>query len=67
MYTLKDSTKLMLEPYKFGAVAKEIGINYDTLSKMIKQDKSCIKLTAYAITKFLNSEKEIEDFFDRTE
>ena len=65
MYILKDETKLMLAPYKLGAVATEIGINYDSLSKMIKQNKSCIKITAYAITKYLNNEKEIADFFDR--
>lgn len=65
MYVLKEETKALLEPYKMTAVAKAIGINYDNLSKMIKQNKSCIKLTAYAITKFIDSEKEIEDFFER--
>lgn len=65
MFVLNEEAKKLLEPYKVTGIAKIIGVNYDTLSKMIKQNKSCMKLTAYAITKFLDSEKEIEDFFDR--
>lgn len=67
MYVLKEETKTMLLPYKLKAVAETVGMNYDTLSKMIKQNKPCIKLTAYCITKYLDSEKEILDFFDRKE
>lgn len=67
MYTLKEETKKRLLPYKLCAVAKEIGINYQSLSDMIKKNKPCMKLTAYCITKYLDSEKEILDFFDRKE
>lgn len=67
MYILTEDAKKELLYFKLGAVASEVGINYDTLSKMIKQNKPCIKLTAYAITKFLSSEKEITDYFIRKE
>ena len=67
MYCLKEETKEMLKPYKLYAVANTIGINRITLSKMIKENKPCMKITAYCLTKFLDSEKEILDLFNRVE
>lgn len=67
MYEMKEETVGILRKYKLGIVAKEIGINYDNLSKLMKHKKTCIKLTAYAITKFLNPEKEILDYFNENE
>lgn len=65
MYILNDIAKERLLQFKLKAVAGIVGINYDNLSKMIKQDKPCIKLTAYALTKFLDKEAEIKDYFDK--
>lgn len=67
MFTLKEETKRLLSLYKLKSVASEIGINYTTLSDMIKRDKPCMKLTAYAIAKLLDGNKEILDYFDRKE
>lgn len=66
MYKLKEETKVLLGFYKRNAVAKTVGMNYMTLGEMIKNNRPCIKITAYALTKFLDSEKEIEDFFYRS-
>lgn len=65
MYKLKEETAEMFKVYKLNAVAERVGMNYRTLSEMINKDRSCIKITAYALTKFLDSEKEIDDLFDR--
>ena len=65
MYILNEKAKELLRMYKLYTVAKTVGINTDTLSKMIKQNKPCIKITAYCITKFLNSDAEIEDYFEK--
>lgn len=67
MYILNDKAKKLLMNFKFKWVAKTIGINPDTLSKMVKQDKTCMKLTAYCLTKLLNADAEIEDYFIRVE
>lgn len=67
MYILKEETKELLKKYKQKAIAKEVGINPISISQMIRFNKPCIKLTAYCLTKFLNSDAEINDFFIRIE
>lgn len=67
MYVLKEETKEILKNYKYKAVAQEIGINSYKLSDMVNKNDSCMKQTAYCLTKFLDSDKEIEDFFLRKE
>jgi hypothetical protein len=65
MYILNEVAKSKLKYMKYSDVARTIGINAETLSEMVRKDRPCLKLPAYAITKFLDSEKEISDFFDR--
>lgn len=67
MYILNEKAKKELSIYNISKVAKTIGINAQTLSEMIRKDRTCMKLTAYCITKFLDSDKEIEDYFIRKE
>lgn len=67
MYYLKEETIKFLKLCTISDVAKEIGINRGTLSEIINKNRPCMKLTAYAITKLLDSEKEISDFFYRKE
>lgn len=67
MFILKDSTILLLTRYVKKEVAAIVGITPLKLRKMIKEKQPCAKQTAYCLTKFLNSEKEIYDFFDRKE
>lgn len=65
MYVLKDEYKHLFQKYKLKYVAEIVGMNQRNLSSMIIHNKPCIKITAYALTKFLDSDKEILDFFDR--
>lgn len=63
MYLFKD--KNVAITYNKVQMAKVVGLNPDTLRKIINGKKACSKLTAYCITKFLNSEAEIIDYFNR--
>lgn len=44
--------------------ANEIGITPENFSRIINRRIACSKITAYAITKFFDSEAEINDYFD---
>lgn len=63
MYILNEIAKEKLVNYKQKSVAEKVGINPRTLSEMIKKDRTCPKITAYCLTKFLDSEAEIENYF----
>ena len=65
MYIFKD--KNVAITYNKVQMAKVVGLNPDTLRRVINGKQNCSKLVAYCITKFLNSEAEIIDYFDRVE
>lgn len=48
-------------------IAREVGIAEATLSRIINKKQICSKTTAYCITKVINSEAEIEDYFEKKE
>ena len=61
MWTFKD--KEVAKTYNKEQMAKVIGLNPDTLRRVINGKQECSKLVAYCVTKFLNYEAEIEDYF----
>lgn len=61
MYEFKN--KEIAKMYNKVQMAKVIGLNPDTLRRVINGKQECSKLVAYCITKFLNSEAKIEDYF----
>lgn len=63
MYLFRD--KNVAITYNKVQMAKVVGLNPDTLRRVINGKQNCSKLVAYCITKFLNSEAEILDYFDR--
>ena len=63
MYLFKEKRVELSKTQK--DFAKEIGLSESYLSKVFNRKKKCSKLVAYTITKKINSEKEIEDFFER--
>ena len=65
MWTFKD--KEVAKTYNKVQMAKVVGLNPDTLRRVINGKQECSKLVAYCITKFLNSEAEIEEYFIRKE
>lgn len=63
MWRFKDKSVMNL--YNKTKVADYIGITTQTLSRIINNKQDCSKLVAYCITKFLNQDAEIEDYFER--
>lgn len=61
MYTFKD--KEIAKMFNKTQMAKVIGLNPDTLRRVINGKQECSKLVAYCITKFLDDEAKIEDYF----
>ena len=63
MYKFKN--KEYAQSYNKEQMAKIIGLNPDTLRRVINGKQECSKLVAYCITKFLDYNAEIEDYFDK--
>lgn len=61
MWTFKD--KEVAKTYNKEQMANVIGLSPDTVRRVINGKQECSKLVAYCITKFLNYEAEIEDYF----
>ena len=61
MYTFKDKETARM--FNKTQMAKVIGLNPDTLRRVINGKQECSKLVAYCITKFLDDEAKIEDYF----
>lgn len=65
MWQFKD--KETAKMYNKEEMAKVIGIHPVTLRRVINGKQLCSKLVAYCITKFLNEDAEITDYFIRGE
>lgn len=55
--------KKLIKPKK--KASEIIGVSFPTLSNILNQRVACRKVVAYCITKYINSEAEIEDYFKR--
>ena len=65
MYTFKN--KETTKTFNKTLMTKIVGLNPDTLRRIINGKQECSKLVAYCITKFLNNEAEIDEYFIRKE
>lgn len=64
-YILKeDKGKEIREKYKIKFFVENVGISRCYTSLILNRRKSCPKVVAYSITKILDSEAEISDFFE---
>lgn len=63
MWRFKDST--VFKKYNKTQSAKIVGLNPATMIRIINGSQSCSKLVAYCITKFIDADAEIEDYFIR--
>jgi len=63
MWHFKD--KNVMKMYNKSRVAEFIGLAPLTLIRIVNGSQDCSKLVAYCITKFLNQDAEIEDYFER--
>ena len=67
MYKINEKCVKELSKYNLTKVAEIVGIHKTTLYSIKSGTVIKEKKVAYCITKFLNSEKEIEDCFDYVE
>ena len=63
MYEFLDKSNARL--FNKVAMAEEIGLHPDTIRKTINGSFACSKLIAYCITKFLDKDAEIKDYFKK--
>lgn len=61
MYILKNEMKIGNET----KASKVIGIDIATLSRILHRKQKCSKILAYCITKYINQNAEINDYFTR--
>lgn len=59
MYLLTEDIKIK----NVGKASNEIGINISTLSRILHKKQNCSKIMAYCITKYIDQEAEISDYF----
>ena len=62
MYVLKEGVNIKLNQTQAGEV---IGLTQPTLSNILNRKVACRKVVAYCITKYINQNAEIEDYFER--
>lgn len=65
MYSFKaEKLQEVKGKYKLGHLASIVGISSTLMSQIINGHRSCPKPTAFCITKMIDKEAEIEDYFN---
>lgn len=68
MYEIKEEQANKIKKrYKLKSMSEETGISQSMLTFIFSKTRPCSKKNAYAITKYLDSEAEISDYFIRAE
>lgn len=62
MYMLKSDLELKLNQSKASEV---IGLTQPTLSNILNRKVACRKVVAFSITKYIDKDAEIKDYFER--
>lgn len=62
MYILKEDIDFKMNQI---IACKVIGLSQPTLSKILNRRVACRKVVAFSITKYINIDAEIEDYFER--
>ena len=62
MYMFKKNIQIKINQTKASNV---IGLAQPNLSKILNRKIACRKVTAFCITKYIDENAEIEDFFER--
>lgn len=64
MYKFKiEKKKELTSKYKLSDMADMIGLNLSTISRIINGKQACKKVVALCITKLLDQNKEINEYF----
>lgn len=61
----EEETLKILNGKTKGELAEEIGVTKTCMSYVFTRKRHCPKTLAYIITKMLDSEKEISDYFEK--
>ena len=62
MYILREDVGVKINQ----TIASEvIGLSQPTLSNILNRKVACTKVTAYCITKYIDDEAQIEDYFEK--
>lgn len=62
MYEFRDDVELNINKAKAG---REIGVTRSHLTNILNRKKLCPKVLAFCITKYLNANAEIQEYFIR--
>ena len=62
MYMFKENTNAKIKQV---VACKVIGITQTNLSLILNRKMACRKVTAFCITKYIDKDAEIEDYFDK--
>ncbi len=66
MYQLKEEArKLIKEKYRISYLTEKTGVTRQYISMIVNKKQTCSKTIAYYITKAIDSESEIKDYFIR--
>lgn len=66
MYQLKEEAKeLINKKFKISYLVEKTGVTRQYIWMIVSKNRTCSKDTAYYITKAIDSESEIKDFFIR--
>lgn len=55
----------IVDVFNQSAIAREVGLNIATVNRIFNGKQGCSKMTAYCISKTINSNAEIEDYFKK--
>ena len=61
VYIFKEN---IINVYNQRAIAREIGVTFETINRIFNRKQKCSKLIAYSICKIINQNAEIEDYFE---
>jgi plasmid maintenance system antidote protein VapI len=66
MYKFRaEKREEIINKFKISYIAEQVGISLSYLSRVINGRKNCTKVVAYCITKMVDSEKEVDYFFEK--
>lgn len=65
MYMFREDAMSVKEQIKQKHICKVVGLTEGTLSNILNRKVACRKVVAYCITKYLDQDAEIEDYFER--
>lgn len=66
MITIKKERSEEVKKFNCAGISRVTGMSHVTVFNVLRKGKSCSKRTAYVLTKAINENAEIDDYFDRS-